>query len=150
MKTIQSPSSVVWRRGSESNRRIKVLQTSPLPLGYRANLGWKLTFLSAVWRAHSSLAVRERTLRVQRPLSHPFSDAQWVQSLRPIGACRPVDGSKLERETGLEPATLALARRCSTTELLPHGASGSIAIARAGGQRRCGCGYAPAPASSPT
>src|SRR5215471_6081125 len=26
----------VWRRGSESNRRIKVLQTSPLPLGYRA------------------------------------------------------------------------------------------------------------------
>src|ERR1700677_2480391 len=27
-----------WRRGSESNRRIKVLQTSPLPLGYRAIL----------------------------------------------------------------------------------------------------------------
>src|SRR3989442_9433562 len=26
----------MWRRGSESNRRIKVLQTSPLPLGYRA------------------------------------------------------------------------------------------------------------------
>jgi hypothetical protein len=26
----------VWRRGSESNRRVKVLQTSPLPLGYRA------------------------------------------------------------------------------------------------------------------
>jgi hypothetical protein len=25
-----------WRRGSESNRRIKVLQTSALPLGYRA------------------------------------------------------------------------------------------------------------------
>lgn len=25
-----------WRRGSESNRRMKVLQTSPLPLGYRA------------------------------------------------------------------------------------------------------------------
>src|ERR1700692_1117163 len=25
-----------WVRGSESNRRIKVLQTSPLPLGYRA------------------------------------------------------------------------------------------------------------------
>jgi hypothetical protein len=29
-------SEKVWRRGSESNRRIKVLQTSPLPLGYRA------------------------------------------------------------------------------------------------------------------
>ena len=25
-----------WRRGTESNRRIKVLQTSALPLGYRA------------------------------------------------------------------------------------------------------------------
>ena len=29
-------------------------------------------------------------------------------------------GSYLERETGLEPATVALARRRSTTELLPH------------------------------
>ena len=27
---------------------------------------------------------------------------------------------KLERETGFEPATLALARRCSTTELFPR------------------------------
>ena len=27
-----------WRRGAESNRRIKVLQTSALPLGYRAIL----------------------------------------------------------------------------------------------------------------
>ena len=26
----------IWRRGGESNSRIKVLQTSPLPLGYRA------------------------------------------------------------------------------------------------------------------
>ncbi len=26
-----------WRRGAESNRRIKVLQTSALPLGYRAD-----------------------------------------------------------------------------------------------------------------
>src|SRR6266702_8969439 len=29
-------SEFFWRRGSESNSRIKVLQTSPLPLGYRA------------------------------------------------------------------------------------------------------------------
>ncbi len=28
-----------WRRGPGSNRRIKVLQTSPLPLGYRALAG---------------------------------------------------------------------------------------------------------------
>src|SRR5438874_7059901 len=27
---------------------------------------------------------------------------------------------KLERETGIEPATFSLARRCSTTEPLPH------------------------------
>src|SRR5437660_5514484 len=33
-----------WRRGSESNRRIKVLQTSPLPLGYRA-LEYKISRL---------------------------------------------------------------------------------------------------------
>ena len=32
----QRPTRKVWRRGSESNRRVKVLQTSPLPLGYRA------------------------------------------------------------------------------------------------------------------
>jgi hypothetical protein len=29
----------IWRRGPGSNRRIKVLQTSPLPLGYRALAG---------------------------------------------------------------------------------------------------------------
>src|SRR5690242_16025248 len=34
--------------------------------------------------------------------------------------------NRLERETGLEPATLALARRCSTTELLPLGSPMSI------------------------
>jgi integrase len=32
----------VWRRGPGSNRRIKVLQTSPLPLGYRALAGLPL------------------------------------------------------------------------------------------------------------
>ena len=29
-----------WRRGAGSNRRIKVLQTSALPLGYRAEQGY--------------------------------------------------------------------------------------------------------------
>ena len=43
--------------------------------------------------------------------------------------------SHLERETGLEPATLALARRCSTTELLPHTSSGSISGGSPPGQR---------------
>ena len=32
----------VWRRGPGSNRRIKVLQTSPLPLGYRALAGLRI------------------------------------------------------------------------------------------------------------
>ena len=35
-KTSVITTRAYWRRGSESNRRIKVLQTSPLPLGYRA------------------------------------------------------------------------------------------------------------------
>ena len=36
--------SEIWRRGWESNPRVKVLQTSPLPLGYRAqeSSGWLL------------------------------------------------------------------------------------------------------------
>ena len=33
---------------------------------------------------------------------------------------------KMERETGFEPATLALARRCSTTELFPLDRSGLV------------------------
>ena len=32
-----------WRRGAGSNRRIKVLQTSALPLGYRADCGIGIT-----------------------------------------------------------------------------------------------------------
>ena len=36
--------------------------------------------------------------------------------------------NRLERETGLEPATLALARRCSTTELLPLGSIPVLSI----------------------
>ena len=80
-----------WRRGPGSNRRIKVLQTSPLPLGYRA-LG------------------------------------QAYGQFRPIPPCTPsIAGCcGMERETRLELATLALARRCSTTELLPLDADSSI------------------------
>jgi hypothetical protein len=35
-ETLASHSLKRWRRGAGSNRRIKVLQTSALPLGYRA------------------------------------------------------------------------------------------------------------------
>src|SRR5205807_10646740 len=58
-----------WRRRADSNRRMGVLQTPALPLGYVAL------------------------------------------------------GVRLEREMGLEPTTFSLARRRSTTELLPRSVS---------------------------
>jgi hypothetical protein len=84
----------IWRRGPGSNRRIKVLQTSPLPLGYRA-------------------------------LDCPL---HWMRIVpyRSITGVFPPAQCGMERETRLELATLALARRCSTTELLPLDASSSI------------------------
>src|ERR1700757_2260143 len=51
--------------------------------------------------------------------------------------------SHLERETGLEPATLALARRCSTTELLPHAAELSIPRSQKAGQTAAGALFMP-------
>jgi hypothetical protein len=102
-----------WRRGSESNRRIKVLQTSPLPLGYRAIL-------------HNCNAGPGRNQSGKcdfQTITARFAGSNEIFSLtrtplEALGTLR--QGSHLERETGLEPATLALARRCSTTELLPH------------------------------
>ena len=73
------------RRGLGSNRRIKVLQTSPLPLGYRALAGLPSAGLAS---------------------NHP-SQPGWRRRASWSG------------ETRFELATLALARRCSTTELLP-------------------------------
>ena len=61
---------------------IEVLQTSALPLGYRA--GWHLK--------------------------------RYAQTKSP---CRCRASKKLERETGIEPATSTLARSHSTAELLP-------------------------------
>ena len=71
------------------------------------------------------------------PTHKGFADLSlttWVPRPEPpiliqIGIEKPVirdlrmdmHSRRLERETGLEPATLALARRCSTTELLPLG-----------------------------
>ena len=45
----------------------------------------------------------------------------WVP--RPIAGWKKLRGGKLERETGVEPATSTLARSRSTTELLPLAAS---------------------------
>src|SRR5215469_818878 len=64
-----------WRRGSESNRRIKVLQTSPLPLGYRANSWVTVCYHRAIYTANlqfapcrmsNSLIRRNRLPRKQR------------------------------------------------------------------------------------
>ncbi len=76
-----------WRRGSGSNRRIKVLQTSPLPLGYRA----------------PSVEFTAQSAALHDTVKQDFT----------------VKGMCLERETGVEPATSSLARKHSTTELLP-------------------------------
>src|ERR1700722_500390 len=40
-----------WRRGPESNRRIEVLQTSALPLGYRAQFAEEERNLIPSWQS---------------------------------------------------------------------------------------------------
>src|ERR1039457_3719065 len=82
----------VWRRGPESNWRIKVLQTSALPLGYRAPSSESCQTRQT---GGSSLPSRQTLAR-----RRGFLESQ-------------------ERETGFEPATSTLARSHSTTELLP-------------------------------
>ena len=93
----------VWRRRSESNRGIKVLQTSALPLGYAAarsikDEGGRMKYLWR-WKAPAFIP-------------HPSA---FIRDF-------------VERETRFELATLALARRCSTTELLPLGAATILMI----------------------
>ena len=51
----------------------------------------------------------------------------------------------MERETRFELATLALARRCSTTELLPLGAISSIPVRPKAGQTAPARQFPPAP-----
>src|SRR6266581_5735969 len=89
-----------WRRRSESNRCIEVLQTSALPLGYAASPRTWLTrwreILQGVPGGVNPAAAREEE---GRPPQEP--------------------ARMLERETGVEPATSTLARLHSTTELFP-------------------------------
>ncbi len=54
-----------WRRGSESNRRIKVLQTLALPLGYRA--GWKVFSQNSASRRLKSIFHGSIQPRFTRP-----------------------------------------------------------------------------------
>src|SRR5213594_3967513 len=89
-----------WRRRSESNRCIEVLQTSALPLGYAASPRTWLTrwreILQGVPEGVNPAAARKQEGRLRREPAR-----------------------MLERETGVEPATSTLARLHSTTELFP-------------------------------
>jgi len=52
--------------------------------------------------------------------SGPFGGGEVVAEGTGLTATNQKSLKRLERETGFEPATLALARRCSTAELFPH------------------------------
>src|SRR5580698_5995214 len=90
---------------------------------------------------HKGFADLSLTAWVPRHLEHctagpdgnRFGDCYFQTITHDVQSGWP--GSYLERETGLEPATLALARRCSTTELLPHTSSESISVGSRPGQR---------------
>src|SRR5262249_50821090 len=61
--------------------------------------------------------------------------------------CKGSDLLSTEREKGFEPSTLALARRCSTTELFPQDVASLLPTASPGGQAHVatsGLGGAPA------
>ena len=68
--------------------------------------------------AHLCLTPRIECLAQSRIGSQTGSESR-LQTARVRNPLR-----KLEREKGFEPSTLALARRCSTTELFPLGKSG--------------------------
>jgi hypothetical protein len=74
------------------NRRITVLQTAALPLGYAAV---KTEFHHRAQREHKGLFCQKAKRKIR------------------------MYDEKMERETGFEPATSTLARLHSTTELFP-------------------------------
>src|SRR5438045_9334722 len=71
--------------------------------------------------AHKGFADLSLTTWVPRLWQGCLISALHIAVANPAGA-----GGRLERETRFELATLALARRCSTTELLPLTANLSI------------------------
>ena len=105
-----------WRRGSESNRRIEVLQTSALPLGYRA-----VDNIAGIPRRARDFAcglpLRSRPQTAQ--LGYRAVSSAQAENLALRRAGDLTGGKILERETGFEPATSTLARSHSTAELLP-------------------------------
>src|SRR5574337_144129 len=94
-----------WRRRADSNRRIKVLQTSALATWLRRHERDNDNVIQQV--------SRQETLEVGTALDNmPMTSCICSITISRI--------AKMERETGFEPATLALARRCSTAELFPR------------------------------
>ena len=74
------------------------------------NKGFADLCLSRLATPPRHVASRNRTL----PMSE--EGREWIGKKNNAGSAHVMT---LERETGFEPATLALARRCSTTELFP-------------------------------
>src|SRR2546422_6195431 len=92
---------VGWRRRSESNRCIEVLQTSALPLGYAAG---PRTLIEAV--AENSTGGEGGCQSCPgRRTGHGLSLPEKVRA-----GPRREPARELERETGVEPATSTFAR----------------------------------------
>src|SRR6201993_2688655 len=79
-----------WRRGAESNRRIKVLQTSPLPLGYRARRSSMLQLV--FWGAFRSLNTTQKWSgkRDSNPRLRP-----WQGRTLPLSYSRSIGAKRL-------------------------------------------------------
>ena len=63
----------------------------------------------------------ERVMRIE------LTPSAWKAEVLPLNYIR----IKLERKTRFELATLALARRCSTPEPLPHKKTGNVLLSQA-------------------
>jgi hypothetical protein len=102
-----------WRRRADSNRCIKVLQTSPLATWVRRHAHQQQNLEFRIGRASRESRIFENVLdQSRRAASSPEFNSLAPSSL-------PWTTGILERETGFEPATSTLARLHSTTELFP-------------------------------
>ena len=75
--------------------------------------------LQGLAEEHLQLLTPPRTLTKEYGIQYPAAQGRGYAKELPELA-----SEVLEREKGFEPSTLALARRCSTTELFPLGKDG--------------------------
>jgi hypothetical protein len=125
---IQGTTRKTWRRGSESNRRIKVLQTSPLPLGYRASAS-KLAFRAekvhlrrADWEAKNL----ERETGVE-PATSTLARSRSTTELLPLvcsfySTCVWTDNSRVGPAMGHLPISPSSAHDLKANLILPPAA----------------------------